>query len=300
MKRGKLKCKYKIWGKNVRLIPKYLHLRGVEVYKFKLVNENLGIIVIDFKDNNKFFAICKNMCYNKTIMGYSGMFFPIALFLSKIGVCLGVLLFSILSIFLDNFVFDVVITGNGSYYSMQTMKVVEDFGVKKFSKFSDFNLKNLEISILQSNANFSFVSCKKRGNRLIIDCQLSNSENLSQNRLQGDLISSVDGVVESILVIRGTQLVNVGDVVKKGNSLVGAYFLGSEDKVFSTYVLARSTIISTEEYFYKNISFTEENKQDCKNISIFNSENEYISCEFEELNGGILVKLKVRVYINGE
>ncbi len=300
MKRGNLRCKYKVSGKNIRLIPKYLHLRGVSVYNFKLINENSGVIVIDFKDNSKFFAICKNMCYNKTIMGYSGLFSIVAVFFSKIGVCLGLVIFLILSVYFDDFIYRVEITGSGSYYKEQTIEVVENLGVKKFSKFSDFNLKKLETSILQSNSNFSFVSCKKRGNRLIINCELSNVENTTQNHLEGDLKASADGIIESMVVIRGTQLVSVGDMVKGGDSLVGAYFLGSEDKIYPTYVIARATILKNEEYFYKNTEFSEENKQKCKNISIFYSENEFVSCEFESVNGGILVKLKVRIYINGE
>ena len=82
-------------------------------------------------------------------------------------------------------------------------------------------------------------------------------------------------------------------------SIVGAYFLGSEDNIFETFVIARATIISCEEYFFKDLEFNEENKQTCKIISEFYSDKECLDCEFFSKDGGILVKLKVRVNLSG-
>ena len=52
-----------IKGHNLKYLLGYLQNKKVDVYAFTESKEDAKI-VIDYLDRRKFFAICKNMCYN--------------------------------------------------------------------------------------------------------------------------------------------------------------------------------------------------------------------------------------------
>ena len=121
--------------------------------------------------------------------------------------------------------------------------------MKKFSRFSNVDLERLEDGILASNNHLSFVSAQKHGNTLKIDLAIATD---NVDRLNGNvefLYSEVGGVVEKIVVYRGTAMVNVGDCVEKGALLVDGN-MTIKEQVVKTGVIANVSLISQETITY--------------------------------------------------
>ena len=295
MKKGLLRIKYAVSGSKLRFLPTFLSGRGISVYEYKEISLTKSTVTIDFCDSNKFFAICKNMCYNKTIIGFYGVLSPIALLFKHIGVVLGVIAFTAITYLLNGVLLDIDCVGTGACFATQTQAVISDYGVKKYSLFKDIDLDGLEAEILKTNPKLSFVSLKKQGNKLIVDTVLSdkNPDILGEN--YGDLISGYDGIVESIKVLRGTALVNIGDSVKKDTVLVGGYLLGKDEKTYPTYVLATVTIITSEQRFIKiDGEITDAILNSAEKVAEFEADGEVILAKAEKTNGGIIINLKLR------
>ena len=295
MKRNLLRIKFKVIGNRLDYLLALLHSRQIPVFHADRQSEDKLCITIDFCDRNKFFAICKNMCYNKSIIGFYGLLSPLAYLMKNIGIYLGIIVFCITNTFLSDILLGVDCVGSGACFKSQTQIVAEMNGAIKYSKISSIDFKNLEKEILRTNPMLSFVSVKKQGNRLIINSILSDKQPdiLSENT--ESLVSEYYGVVESISILRGTALVKVGDTVEKGTELVGAYLTGKEDKTYPTYILARITIISTETRFipYDN-EITDNLLKSAEKVAEFESEGEVIYAKAEKCEGGIIINLKVR------
>lgn len=299
MKKGRLRVKYKVTGKTLRFLPTFLNGRGISVYDYKEISIACAHVVIDFSDSNKFFAICKNMCYNKTIIGFYGVFAPIALLLKHVGIVLGVIVFTITASFLNGILLDVDFVGSGACFALQTQSVISNFGATRFTRFSDIDFDKLEAEILKTNPKLSFVAIKKQGNRLIVNSVLSDKDPDVLGENYYDLVSEYPGVVERIRVLRGTALVKAGDVIDKGTILVGAYLQGKDEKTYPTFVIATVYVISTESRFIKvDGEVTDDLLASSKKVAEFEADGEVLQAEALKTDGGIIINLKIRHTLN--
>ncbi len=300
LKRGFLRITYLVKGKNIRYLPSYLRFRRVNALEFYLKGDSECLITIDFEDRYIFFAICKNMCYNKKVVKFKGMLSPFARFFSRIGVCVGVILFTLSSALLSGLVLDVKVEGSASCFERETLALVESYGVKKYSRFSIVNFKGLENEILSRNDKISFVSVYKRGNSLIINAELSSSENKPLAKHDGDLVSSVDGIVEEISVLRGTALVSVGQEVKVGDVLVGAYLTDKDGEIYESFTVARVKILETLVFEYDNTDLSDRAVELCYAISSFKVDGLEVCQKSHNIIGDkIVITLTVRHVLYG-
>ncbi len=300
LKKGLLRITYLVSGKNIEYLPEFLHRKKVSVIKFLKESESLAKVTIDVSDVNKFFAICKNMCYNKKVVGYRGILCPLTLFINKVGLCLGIALFILISTLLNGVCLGVKIQGSGVAFESETRSLLKTLGVSKYSLFSKIDYKQIENKILSSNPNITFVSVYKEGNFLVVDSQITSSkiEVLGENST--DIVSVVDGVIEEIVVLRGTPLVKVGDKVKKGDILVGAYSLGKEEgETFPTFTVARVKIIETVEFSYKPNILNDREIELAYALAEFNVGGEIIEKSHKVDNDVIVVTLSIRRTITG-
>lgn len=295
MKSGFLRASVLLRVESPEYLPVLLAKKGIKVIDFRLLGVKECLVTIDCVYFRKFFAICKNMCYNKSIIGFYGVLSPLAYLCRNIGVFLGIITFCITCAFLGDFLLGIDCEGSGACFKTQTQFIAEMNGAIKYSRISNVDLKNLETEILKTNPMLSFVSVKKQGNRLVINSILSNKQPNILSENTSSLISEYNGIVESMSVLRGTALVKVGDVVEKGTELVGAYLTGKEDKTYPTYVLARITIISTESRFIPYDGEVDDVVlKSAERVAEFESVGKVISAKAEKCQGGIIINLKVR------
>ncbi len=300
LRRGYLRITYLVQGKNIRCLPSFLHFRNVSVLEFKIKSDSECELTIDFKDRYIFFAICKNMCYNKKVTRYKGMLSPFARFFVKAGVCLGVISFTMLSWVLNGIVLDIKVEGSAKCFERETLSLVSVCGIKKYSSFKNVDYVALESAILSNNEKISFVSVYKRGNSLVINAELSNSPNEPLAKHDGDLVSSVDGVIEEISVLRGTALVTLGQEVKKGDILVGAYLTDKDGEVYKSFTVARVKILETLTFEYQCANLSESAIELYYAISKFKvSELEIYEKSHEIIDDKIVITLVVRHVLYG-
>ncbi len=294
MKRGLLRCAYTVKGVKMKDLPIYLHQKNVAIYGYKQKQENIFIVTIDYQDRRKFFAISKNMCYNILKVNYRGLLSPVYTTLKYIGVSIGVLLFTINCFTLNDFVYDVDCTGSGSLYKNEIISIAKDYGIYKGAKYSKANVDLLRLKLLSHKERLSFVSIEKRGNTVIINSMVSNTELGTLEKNVQPITCTIDGVVESAIVLSGTLLVNVGDKVKGGTVLIGAYTVGKDEVEYPTYVVGRVTVIEEKVKFFKSNKFDDDTIKNFISIAKFLQDNEVVSCTTKTDANGVYVILNVR------
>ena len=208
-------------------------------------------------------------------------------------------LFCILSILFGDIILQVEYSGSGSIYKNQTNFLLASYGIKKYDAFSNLDFDSLENYILENNNNLSFVTCKKSGNRLVIDSQITKEQNTQIDRNSKGIISDKSGVIEKINILRGTLLVAVGDTVNEGDLLVAPYIIGKDDKVYDSFAIGYITIIHTytKEFVTNDISSTK--LTECVKIAEFLCGEEVVKRDIEFTKNGFIVRLSVRHLVKG-
>ncbi len=294
MKKGILRVEYSIKCSNYEYFIQAVHKRNISIYKINYSKDNVLIIVIDYVDNSKIFAICKNMCYNILKIKYKGLLSPFFVAFKNLGLVIGVILFCIVNYFLNDLVLGVDYTGSASIYKNHTDEIIREYGVEKYSKFSSINLKDLETYILENNSAISYVSCKKSGNRLIIDSSLSKNSPPAISRQSKNIVSDVEGVVEKITILRGTPQVNVGDYVLKDSVLIGGYQLDKEGEMIESFALGYVSILYDYTKTFDSELINDDFIDKCIQLAKFDLEDEVIESKYEVLDNSVKVTLKCR------
>ena len=299
MKTGLLRGVYTIKGANLDYILNFLHRKGVSVYSFSKTGLNTAKICIDFKHRNKLFAICNNMSYNITKVYYKGLLSPLKTALCYFGFVLGVALFTFICYLSQNFIFSVEVTGSGACFSSQTIAVAYSAGAKPFSKFSSLNFGEVESKILNQNQMLSFVKIKRAGNRLIINTELSSGYLEPLNKESGDIISNYNGVIESIVVLRGTPLKAVGESVTAGETIVKGVITDANGQEYPTFVIARISIIELKEFSFTVSSVDDNSLLLAKKTAEFNADGEVVNSKTQVNQNKITVTVYIRRIIGG-
>lgn len=238
---------FAVEGLNRERLLNTLQKKGITLYDVKARGSKKTEFAVDSQDLKKFFAITKDLCYNIKQVKKRGVLAPFAALFSRVGVIVGAVLFTLAVVAADFYVLSVDYSGSGAVYKDYAGEVLEECGVVPFAFADDKKLQTASSVLLKSSEVFSFVSVEKRGTHVKVHLVLSPEAAGIVDTNRKELVSPVDGVVESIMVLRGTALVAAGDSVRRGDVLVGGYN-EIKDTVYETYVLGSVTLLCESEY----------------------------------------------------
>lgn len=242
--------KFEIRGMNLDRLINTLGKRGVGLNDVKKISNKRLEVTVNSSDNEKFFAITKELCYNVKKTGDGGRLYPALYLYRNIGLLVGALFFLTSLVFVNDIIFSFSFTGSGSIYSREIREYLNGRGVKEYTRFSDIDLQALGDEILADNPHLSFADCRKSGNRLEIETALSTNQVKTLDGDVKELRADRSGVVEKIKVYRGTAAVAEGQQVSAGDLLVEGYATVREERV-EINVIAVVTVIAGFEYEYK-------------------------------------------------
>ncbi len=242
--------KVQVRGLNLDSYLNILARRGICLIKIRKFDKNLVYFSVKYNQIEKVFAISNELCYNIKVVKTWGVTYPLMYLLKNAGLVVGAILFVITAFLSNDVILDIKYTGSGNVISNQVASYLKECGITEYSRFSQYDLKKLNASILSKNPNLSYVNCTKVGNVLNIDLALADNKIGVLSGKAQTLICAVDGVIEQIKVYRGTALFEVGDIVKAGDELVSGQ-VEIKEQITTVNVLAVATVIyqQTREYY---------------------------------------------------
>ena len=169
--RAKFFTEYEISGRNLSLLIKKLENSEVPINGMRYISPNAVRVKINSCDCDKFEKVCLP-CHKAKKVAVVGTGAKIRYLLVKTGTLLGIILFLIGCYFTDGYLLDVKIMGSEEFYS-DVYGVLEDEGIKKYSKFSDFDSRELEKKIYSANPLICYTSIKKYGTTLCVRVEKS-------------------------------------------------------------------------------------------------------------------------------
>ncbi len=141
----------------------------------------------------------------------------------RFGLCVGVLVF-FLAIFISNlFVWNVEVNGNALVSDEQVFKVCDENGLHFGSFIGNIDEKDIEFKLKEKFPEISWVSLNRVAGKYVIEISESKRKPEIVNfEGPGEIVSNFDGEVVYVEAYSGTPLVNVGDVIHKGQLLVSS------------------------------------------------------------------------------
>ncbi len=221
-----------------RVVDK-LSREGICVLSVSEVEKNVLDLRLPVKDFKKAFAILRGSCYNIKNVRYFGLARLRRVAASAVGLFVGAALFLGIVTFSNTRILKTEVVGNGAYYQREIDAILRDAGCVPFAPLPrDTGMLTAKVLALP---RVEFCSFHSAGGILTVEVRCAETA----EKLEPEpLLSPVDGVVEELVVVRGTPLVEVGQTVKKGDILV-ADSMQTGGGLHSSIVIAEAAIVET-------------------------------------------------------
>lgn len=205
------------------------------------------------KHSDKIFAIFKRLCYNYSVVRSDG----IADWLNRVWHRAGLFVATgvvavVFFAFATKCVWQIDISGLNSVSQTQVRLLLKSLGAFEGAKSAALDLQSLENSLINSNA-FADATVRLDGTTLKVD--LLERADYSPP-IKNVALSRFDAVVTKVVTRRGTATVKVGDVVKKGSTLIEGvaysslgeplYTCEPDGEVYGKISLTFGTVLSRE------------------------------------------------------
>lgn len=208
----------------------------------------------------KTFAILDKLCYNYTVVQSFGLSRMFSWWLSRVGLILGLVCFSVLLALSNGFIWRINIDTGEKVSKDAIIKTLKTHNIFVGGTKNNIDKRYLR-GVLNSIDNVLECSIELKGNTLNIKIIESTDYLAPDNdNTQSDMVSNYDAIVTKVVVNSGTANVQIGDKIAKGHTLISGYTLNSagekiseckaKGKVYGTVIFSKSKIFSTTEYKY--------------------------------------------------
>lgn len=134
---------------------------------------------------------------------------------------IGIVLFLVFIKLSGLFVWQVDVVGNVSPISDEILAQVEELGVKRGTLKSEINIRDMASKLMVKRSDLSWVGVEIDGMRLKVRVveKAKVPERIDENAVC-NIVASKPGMIIGINTLQGTQMVEVNDIVDKGDVLV--------------------------------------------------------------------------------
>ncbi len=133
----------------------------------------------------------------------------------------GILLLLVLLYILSSRIWDIEIQGNLKYSDQRLVEFMSEVGIHTGMAKSMVDSKWLEDELRLKYNDISWVSAKITGTKLVVQIKEADLKaDEEKSAAPGDIVADSDGMIESIVVRRGTAAVAPGDWVRAGDVLI--------------------------------------------------------------------------------
>lgn len=224
--------------KFIKFFRGYLHvvIRGYSPERFLNLCSNLNIVLWDLRPTDDGYAFCISLqAFQrlKPILRKSGTRIritercglPFLLFRYRkhrfflCGICCAIAVLFLMT----QFVWKVEITGNSFYSNQVLLDFLEDSGVGYGTLKKTMDCEEIETLLRGQFDDITWVSARLSGTRLYLTIQErvgGTTDQVVREEVPSDLVADCSGTIDSIVVRKGTPVVEKGDTVEKGDILV--------------------------------------------------------------------------------
>ena len=221
------------------------------LWKIKRKNSTLLTANINIKDFKKIRNIAKKTKCKVNINSKKGL--PILLHrYRKRKLLLIILVPIVLAVLISSrFIWNIEVVGTESIASEEIITQLEQEGVSIGKRKSSVDSKKVINNIRLKRDDISWMSLDMKGTNIIVTIvEAEKKPNIIDKNVYCNIVSNERGLITKITADTGTALVKPGDIVEKGDILIGGYMEGKYTD--TRYVHAKGTV-EAKVWYTKNI-----------------------------------------------
>lgn len=196
-------------------------VKGISIWGIsrKAGHIDLNLSMSDYKG---MLSVRRSIGYDVKVrlLGKYGLPIRICSLKRRPGICIGLLLFMLINVFLSQFIWVVDVVGNQQIESSEIIKQCEDMGIRKGIFKNSVNTYDAAQILALRLDSAAWVSLNIEGSKLTVNISEATAAKPKDESLSGNLIASHDGVVKRIEAVSGTKSIKVNQAVQKGDLLV--------------------------------------------------------------------------------
>lgn len=167
-------------------------------------------------------AACKERGIDARITGYGGLPYRLLNYRKRYGLMVGMLLSAFVIWAGSNVVWDVRIEGEGEMYLPAIRQQMEESGLFVGGWIPALDTDRVEQTLLTDAKGIAWVSVNLKGTVAYVQVRpLLSPKETDASGQPANLVAAEDGVVESVRLMSGDVKVKPGDIVRKGQLLIG-------------------------------------------------------------------------------
>lgn len=235
------------------------------LWKIKRKNSTLLTANINIKDFKKIRNIAKKTKCKVNINSKKGL--PILLHRYRKRKLLLIILVPIaLAVLISSrFIWNIEVVGTENIASEEIITQLEEEGVSIGKRKSSIDSKKVINNIRLKRDDISWMSLDMKGTNIIVTIvEAEKKPNIIDKNEYCNIVANEKGIITKITADNGTVLVKPGDIVEKGDILIGGYMEGKYTD--TRYVHAKGTV-EAKVWYTKNIKsgFTREINEETGN-----------------------------------
>lgn len=263
---------------------------GIIVKNIKKINITTLVLEVKLSDYVEIAKVVQKSNSTIRIVRRSGLSFFVMKMKRRSALLIGAFLFLSIIYYLSTFVWNIEINTEHYISPYELRNQISGFGINPGLRKKNIDVYEIENKILRRNDEIMWVKARIDGVKLKVDVIERQSPPIiiSKQQPPRDLIANKDGEVVRVFTTEGTAVVNVGDMIQKGDLLVK----GEQGKEGSVYpVHAQGEVIAKT--FYEEIKEVSLN-----NISRIKTGNNISNLYIKFANKKIYLKNSLITYAN--
>lgn len=174
----------------------------------------------------------------------------------RLGMIIGLFLFAILILFMQNFVWTLDVVGNEKNSTERVLHVLEEHGLRPGAFLPSLNLREIQNEVVLELDDISWFAINNYGSRIVVEMkEAEEPPEILDEETPCNVVALKAGVIKYTEIYSGQPVVEVGSVVAKGDLLVSGVMDHSSDSL--RFVHARGKIYA-ETYFDETFEVTKQ------------------------------------------
>jgi len=226
--KGYVRCSLE--GKYIEMFINHAVSKQINLWNFKMVNNNQAEFSISVKDFFKLKPILKKSFSRIHIIKKAGLPFLINKVYRRKGIIIGAILFILLIQLLTSIVWTVNIEGNNKLKQEEIYQVLNEVGIHEgMFKFKLPDQEIIQDQLINTLDGIAWVGVKVNGTQLNITIVEKVWPDARKSTQPSNIIAAKDAIIYKILAEKGLPKVKVNERVKEGDILISGV-LGNEEK----------------------------------------------------------------------
>ncbi len=202
------------------------------------------VYVKDYKSLAEFARQCGVRLRVKERFGFPFLTYK---YRKRLGLFIGAFAFIVLIIIMQNFVWTLDIVGNERNSTERVNYVLQELGLRPGAFIPSLDLQEIENKAVLELDHISWFTINNYGSRIVVEMkETTDPPEIIDEDTAANVIASKAGIIRRTEVYSGKSVIEVGDVVAKGDLLVSGILDGNPDQTEFKHARAK---IFAETYF---------------------------------------------------